>query len=150
MGPNPNAEWGSAREDRPPATMPADFHYPDLPARASDKSVELSLPIRVACGGDEPVGGFVPDPNTVAGGMNHADVSVDTDVPHAAPAAVYQNECYGNDFAYTFPVPPGEHYLVRLHFAEIFDSGAGTRLENIEINGQPVLTNFDIFAIAGG
>lgn len=149
MGPNPNAEWGSAREDRPPATMPADFHYPDLPAPASDKLVELALPIRVVCGGDEPVHGFVPDPNTVAGGMNHADVSVDTDVPHAAPAAVYQNECYGNDFAYTFPVPPGVRYLVRLHFAEIFDSGAGTRLENIEINGQPVLTNFDIFAAAG-
>ncbi len=42
--------------------------------------------------------GFVPDPNTVAGGMNHADVAVDTDVPHAAPAAVYQNECYGKRF----------------------------------------------------
>ncbi len=55
-----------------------------------------------------------------------------------------------SDFAYTFPVPAGEHYLVRLHFAEIFDSGTGTRVENIDINGQPVLKNFDIFAAAGG
>jgi len=121
-----------------------------LPAPATDKLVELPFPVRVACGSDEPVGGFVPDPNMVAGGMNHADVAVDTGVPHAAPAAVYQSECYGKDFAYTFPVPAGEHYLVRLHFAEIFDGGTGTRVENIAINGQPVLTNFDIFATAGG
>jgi hypothetical protein len=47
-------------------------------------------------------------------------------------------------------VPNGGPFLVRLHFAEIFDDGAGKRLENITINGQPVLTNFDIFAAAGG
>ncbi len=150
MGPKPNLEWGSAQEDRPPATMPADFHYPALPTPTSDKLVPLPFPIRVVCGGDEPVGEFVPDPNMISGGMNHADASIDVSAPHAAPAAVYQNECYGKDFAYTFPVPAGGHFLVRLHFAEIFDSGAGTRVENIAINGKPVLTNFDIFAAASG
>jgi predicted alpha-1,2-mannosidase len=150
MGPNPNLAWGSAQEDRPPATMPADFHYPALPVPASDKLVRLRLPIRVACGSDEPIGEFVPDPNMVAAGLNHADPAIDTSVPHAAPFGVYQSECYGKDFAFTFPVPAGEHYLVRLHFAEIFDSGAGARMENIAINGQLVLTNFDIFAAAGG
>ena len=149
MGPKPDPQWGGAVEDRPPATMPADFQYAALPAPASDKPVILTVPIRVVCGDDEPVGGFVPDPNMDSGAMNHARVSVDTAVPHAAPAAVYQSECYGRDFAYTFPVPSGEHYLVRLHFAEIFDSGVGTRLENIAINGKPVLQNFDIFAAGG-
>jgi predicted alpha-1,2-mannosidase len=150
MGPKPNAEWGSPEEDRPPATMPADFNYPALPTPTSDKLVQLPIPIRVTCGGDEPVGGFVPDPNMLSGGMNYTGAAIDTGAPHAAPAAVYQSECYGKDFAYTFPVPAGEHYLVRLHFAEIFDSDAGTRVENITINGQPVLTNFDTYAAAGG
>jgi hypothetical protein len=47
-------------------------------------------------------------------------------------------------------VPKDQSYLVRLHFAEIFDDGVGHRLENISINGNSVLTNFDIFAAAGG
>jgi predicted alpha-1,2-mannosidase len=150
MGPKPNLEWGSAPEDRPPATMPVDFNYPALPAPASDQLARLPFPIRVACGGSEPVGEFVPYPDVVSGGMNHADASIDTSASHAAPAEVYQSECYGKDFAYIFPVPAGDHYRVRLHFAEIFDSGAGTRVENIEINGQVVLTNFDVYAAAGG
>jgi hypothetical protein len=150
MGPKPNLAWGSAPADRPPATMPAGFNYAPLPAPASDKPVSLSLPIRVICGSDEPVDGFVPDPNMASGTMTHGTSTIDTSAPNAAPAAVYQNECYGHDFAYTFPVPNGGPYLVRLHFAEIFDDGAGKRLENIAINGQPVLTDFDIFAAAGG
>jgi predicted alpha-1,2-mannosidase len=36
MGADPNAKWGSAQEDRPPATMPADFHYAPLPAPSAD------------------------------------------------------------------------------------------------------------------
>lgn len=150
MGPKPNLDWGSALADRPPATMPADFNYPPVPTPASNKPVMLPLPIRVICGSEEPAGGFVPDPNMVSGGMNHARPDIDTSAPHSAPEAVYQSECYGNDLTYTFPVPKDDHYLVRLHFAEIFDSGAGTRLENIAINGQWVLTNFDIFVDAGG
>jgi hypothetical protein len=39
---------------------------------------------------------------------------------------------------------------VRLHFAEIFDDGVGRRLQNVQINGQPVLKDFDIFAAGGG
>jgi predicted alpha-1,2-mannosidase len=149
MGPKPNPDWGSSPADRPPATMPPGFEYGPLPSPASDKPVWLKVPIRVACGSDEPVGGFVPDPNMVAGGMNHADTPIDTRVPHAAPAAVYQSECYGKDFTYRFPVPPGR-YRVRLHFAEIFDSGAGARVEDVMINGRSALTNLDIFTAAGG
>jgi predicted alpha-1,2-mannosidase len=150
MGPKPNPDWGSAQEDSPPATMSADFHYPALPTPTSDKLVVLPVPIRVVCGGDEPVGEFVPDPNAISGDVNHADVSINNSVLHAAPAAVYQNESYGKDFAYTFAVPAGGRYLVRLHFAEIFDNGAGNRLENIAINGKLVLADFDIFTAAGG
>jgi hypothetical protein len=47
-------------------------------------------------------------------------------------------------------VPVGHRYHVRLHFAEVFDDSAGQRLENIAINGRPVLQHFDIFTAAGG
>ena len=70
--------------------------------------------------------------------------------PHAAPAGVYQSERYGRDFSYTYSVPKDGRYLVRLHFAEIFDNEAGKRLENIYINGKQVLKDFDIFTVAGG
>ena len=36
MGPKPNLEWGRAQEDRPPATMPTGFQYPELPAPSND------------------------------------------------------------------------------------------------------------------
>jgi hypothetical protein len=112
--------------------------------------VLLKVPIRVICGSDEMVEGFVPDPNMLYGSVNRAQPRIDTSAANAAPAAVYQSERYGRDFTYTFPVPNAGRYLVRLHFAEIFDDGAGSRVENIHINGQPVLTNLDIFVAAGG
>ena len=149
MGPKPNTAWGSAPGARPPATMPAGFQYNELPEPASDKPVVLALPIRVACGADEPVAGFVPDPNMTGGGMNHANAKIDVSAGHAAPQEIYRGEAYGSDFTYSFPVPAGAHYLVRLHFAELFDSGEGTRIENIAINGKTVLKDFDIFATAG-
>lgn len=150
MAAEPNVYWGSALENRPPATMPAGFAYPALPEPASDKPVALKLPIRIICGSDDPAGDFIPDPNMVDGAMNSSRARIDTSAPNAAPAAVYQSERYGEDFAYSLPVPKDGTYHVRLHFAEVFDDGAGHRIEDIHINGQPVLTNLDIFSAAGG
>ena len=45
---------------------------------------------------------------------------------------------------------PGAAYTVRLDFAEIYFTSAGQRSFNVSINGTQVLTNFDIFAAAGG
>ncbi|MBI1332153.1 MAG: glycoside hydrolase family 92 protein [Armatimonadetes bacterium] len=149
MGPNPNIKWGSKPADRPAATMPKGFDYAPLPEPATNKPVVLSLPIRVVCGEDDPVGNFVPDPNMLEGSTNRAQVRVDTTAPNSAPARVYASERYGDDFTYRFPVPKDRTYTVRLHFAEIFDGNAGMRVEKISINGKVVLPNFDIFAIAG-
>jgi hypothetical protein len=150
MGPKPNFEWGHAQDVRPPATMPAGFHYPEVPAPSDDKPVVFTVPIRVVCGAEQAVEGFVPDPNMLRGGVSQRDVAIDTSAANAAPAGVYQAERYGKDFTYLYAVPKDEHYLVRLHFAEIFDGSAGRRLEDILINGQPVLKEFDIFAAGGG
>ena len=90
------------------------------------------------------------DPNMVDGAVNSTRSQIDTSAPNAAPAAVYQCERYGQDFAYSFPVPKDGSYHVRLHFAEVFDDAAGRRIENVHINGQPALTNLDIYSAAGG
>ena len=150
MGPKPNMEWGRSKDTRPPGTMPAGFKYSPLPEPSSEKSVVLTVPIRVICGSDEVVEGFVPDPNMLYGNVNRAQPPIDTSAANAAPAAVYQSERYGRDVTYSFPVPSTGPYLVRLHFAEIFDDGAGRRVENIHINGKPALTKLDIFVAAGG
>lgn len=152
MGYQPNPQWGSTAADLPPATMPADFQYPPLPAPAPvSPSAHFLLPIQIVCGSDTPVDGFLPDSDVQnASGQNSNDNTVDTSAPNAAPAAVYKTERYGSDFYYPIAVPEGQKYTVRLHFAEVFDNAAKDRLENIYINGERVLSDFDIFAAAGG
>ncbi|MEG3660185.1 PQQ-dependent sugar dehydrogenase, partial [Arenibacter palladensis] len=63
--------------------------------------------------------------------------------------AMYQTERYGA-FAYEVPVPISGEYDIRLHFAELYfgvgsqSGGPGSRVFNVNIEGTPVLTNFDI------
>jgi hypothetical protein len=149
MGPKPNLEWGRTQSVRPPPTMPANFRYAELPAPCVDQREVLALPIKVACGDEEPVLGFVPDPNMMDGSTNHKKVKIDTSAANAAPEAIYQSERYSQDFSYVFEVPRDCRYQVRLHFAEIFDSEPGSRVEDISLNGKIVLKDFDILKAAG-
>jgi RHS repeat-associated protein len=86
-----------------------------------------------------------------AGGCCQTDTSGVTD---PAPQAVYQSFRYDSSlsgFSYAIPnLTPGASYLVRLHFVERDYTSAGGRLMNISIDGAPVLTDFDVFAAAGG
>ena len=73
-----------------------------------------------------------------------------TGITNPAPQSVYQHNRYGN-FTYTIPgLTAGASYSVRLDFAEEYWTAAGSRTFNVLINGTQVLTNFDIFATAGG
>jgi hypothetical protein len=69
-------------------------------------------------------------------------------ITNTTDPALYQTERYGS-FNYQFNVPNG-NYNVVLKFAEIYWTAAGQRTFNVSINGTQVLTNFDIFAAAGG
>jgi hypothetical protein len=70
-------------------------------------------------------------------------------VSNPAPQAVYQSNRYGT-FSYAIPsLTAGKTYTVRLHFAETYWTAAGQRTFNVSINGQQVLTNFDIIGTAG-
>jgi len=63
---------------------------------------------------------------------------------------LYQSERWGSGvFQYQFGVPNGS-YWVNLKFAEIYFTARGQRVFNVAINGQTVLSNFDIVANAGG
>jgi len=65
--------------------------------------------------------------------------------------ALYQTERFGA-FTYEIPVPVSGEYDIRLHFAELYfgvgsqAGGPGSRVFNVNIEGNPVLTNFDILA----
>lgn len=93
---------------------------------------------------------FVADNYYAAGGTYSITRTVNTaGVSSPAPNAVYQSERHGN-FSYTIPgLVPGANYLVRLHFAEIYQNAAGARLFNVSINDSAVLSNFDIYATTG-
>jgi PKD repeat protein len=72
---------------------------------------------------------------------------------------LYQTERYrtGGSLIYEIPVANGIH-SINLHFAEIYwglpgdgaGGGAGSRLFNIDIEGQARIENYDIFVEAGG
>jgi hypothetical protein len=103
-----------------------------------------------ANGGDN---SFVADEDYSAGGTTDSVTNTIT-IPAsfaatAAPAAVYQSARQGV-VTYTIPgLTAGTSYIVRLHFAELYFTTAGSREFNVAINGTTVLTNFDIYATAG-
>jgi hypothetical protein len=94
---------------------------------------------------------FVADEDFTGGATSNTTHAITTTgLTNPAPQSVYQHNRYGN-FSYAIPgLTPGGSYTVRLHFAEEYWTTAGSRTFNVLINGTQVLTNFDIFATAGG
>src|SRR6202034_763162 len=94
---------------------------------------------------------FVADEDYTGGATaDTTNAITTTGVTNPAPQSVYQHNRYGN-FTYTIPgLTAGASYTVRLDFAEEYWTAAGDRTFNVLINGTQVLTDFDIFATAGG
>ena len=116
-------------------------------------------PLAIDAGGGA-AGSYGADTDFAGGTPTSAPDPINTSgVTDPAPQAVYDSLRYGN-FTYTIPnLTPGAAYTVRLHFAELYwgdptrsgvVNGAGRRQFNVAINGRQVLSNFDIFATAGG
>jgi fibronectin type 3 domain-containing protein len=114
-----------------------------------------SLVVAIDAGGVA-AGSFVADTNVSAtvgnnGTYQNTDAINTSKVANPAPQAVYDSERWGDGFTYTVPnLTAAATYTVRLGFAEIWYSAAGQRQFNVSINGTQVLSNFDIFATAGG
>ena len=119
--------------------------------------IEIIMPSGSAPGtleinsGGATVGTWLADEHYSGGNTSSTGATINTSgVSNPAPAAVYQTERWGA-FSYTIPnLTPGGSYQVRLHFAEIYWAAPGERIFNVAINGTTVLSNFDIFATAGG
>ena len=73
-------------------------------------------------------------------------------IPAGTPASVFQSERFdppgGAELQWSFPVTPGR-YEVRLYFAEIWFTTAGARTFNVAIEGNQVLSQYDIVADVG-
>jgi hypothetical protein len=106
--------------------------------------------IQIDCGGAAS-GAWVADTDFTGGtAVTATNTITTTGVTNPAPQAVYQSNRY-NAPTYTIGgLTAGTSYTVRLHFAETYWTAAGQREFNVSINGAQVLTNFDIFATAGG
>jgi beta-glucanase (GH16 family) len=94
---------------------------------------------------------FVADEDFTGGAtLDHANTINTSKVTNPAPAAVYQT---GRDENFTYTIggfTANSSHTVRLHFCETYFTASGKRTFNVSINGTTVLTDFDIFATAGG
>jgi hypothetical protein len=108
-------------------------------------------PIRVDAGGGaftDPATGNVWSADTgFTGGATYTTAATITDTANPSQAPLYKSVRYGN-FTYQFTVPNGT-YTVNLKFAEVFWTNAGQRVFDVLLNGQTVLSRFDIVAAAG-
>ncbi|MBX2858878.1 MAG: DUF1593 domain-containing protein [Cellvibrionaceae bacterium] len=73
--------------------------------------------------------------------------ATDDDIAGVAEDALYQTERYGS-YSYNIPVSNAT-YSTTLHFAEIFHTEAGARSFNVYVEGQQVLSNVDLYSLAG-
>jgi trimeric autotransporter adhesin len=95
------------------------------------------------------VGSFVADQGFNGGVIATTTNTIDTSVANAAPMQVYQDQRYV-PFTYVMTgLQARAAYTVRMHFAETYWTAAGQRVFNVNVNGTPALTNFDLFATAG-
>jgi hypothetical protein len=96
---------------------------------------------------------FAADEDFTGGGASTPtthSISTTAAGANAAPMAVYQTQRDGT-FTYTIPgMVANSQHTVLLHFAEIYFTATGKREFNVAINGTNVLTNFDVYAAAGG
>src|SRR5262249_12476883 len=107
---------------------------------------------QVNCGGAA-VGTFAAD-QAFSGGstITHLDTIDTSKLQSGYPPAVFQSaRVSGGSFYYLF-VPYARHWpgQIALLFAETYWKAAGSRQFNVSVNGTQVLTNFDVFAQAGG
>ncbi|MEO1012606.1 MAG: PKD domain-containing protein [Bacteroidota bacterium] len=107
-------------------------------------------PVRINAGGGElntSYGFFEADQFATGGEVFTNSIAIE----NTSDDILYQSERY-DDFVYEIPILVSGEYDIRLHFAEIFlgvggnTGGAGDRLFNVSIEGQEVLSNFDMLA----
>ncbi|WP_277228894.1 malectin domain-containing carbohydrate-binding protein [Hymenobacter sp. YC55] len=134
---------------------------PSLQARQTPARVAASGDtIRINCGGAavQTNGKLFAADAYFTGGKSFSNSAI-ADVLQTNDDELYRTEHSASanlvPFSYNIPVSAGT-YTVRLHFAEIYfgatgggPGGAGRRVFSVNLEGRPVLVNYDIIADAG-
>ena len=99
-------------------------------------------------------GGFIADTDYTPSLTDTLPSGVDSDpnfpatVANPIPAAVWDSQRY-LETNYTIPgFTPGASYQVRLYFMDWYFTSPGQREFDVDINGTPVLTDFDVIGTA--
>ena len=137
-------------------------HYASRNSLPSTSALStLALPsgpeVRIRCGYSRPI--FKDAEGNVWTGDRYFNGGFVTDLPTQHIARTRNPELYlsarSGIFSYKIPLAPGA-YELRLHFAETTYSPASTlgggensRVFNVQLNGQPLLNQFDIVSDAG-
>ncbi|GHO46919.1 malectin domain-containing carbohydrate-binding protein [Ktedonospora formicarum] len=102
--------------------------------------------------GGSGAGSFVSDTNFNTGNtFSDTSSSINTSrVAESIPQSVWQTCRWNSSFTYTIPgLTAGANYTVALDWAELTWTAAGQRKFNVALNGNQVLTGFDVFSTAG-
>lgn len=77
-------------------------------------------------------------------------ITVGPSVPDGTPESLFQSEVYGEQtWTFSDNIQSGQQYEVRLYFAETFHQTAGNRVFDVAVEGDQVLTDFDIYEQVG-
>jgi hypothetical protein len=123
------------------------------------RAVHAQAPVRIACG---QASSYTDSAGNVwsadAGFFNTGNTFTTSHAIAGTPdPALYQNDRWSAvgwstgkaAMVYTIPVPSGA-WTLNLYFSENYVTAVGQRVFNVKVNGNPFLTNFDIFFMAGG
>lgn len=73
--------------------------------------------------------------------------TVTADIAGTTQDTLYQSERYGT-YSYEIPVSNATYSLV-LHFAELYHNAAGARSFDLSVEGQQILSDFDLYSLVG-
>jgi hypothetical protein len=120
------------------------------PSGSTASSVITS--IEIDAGSTTAVGSWLGDRDYTGGTVASSTKPIDLrKVDDPAPEAVYHTTRYGVGFSYVVGgLAPHEHYEVQLHFVESYFAAAGKRKFSVDLNGNRVLSDYDIYQTAGG
>jgi uncharacterized protein (DUF608 family) len=116
----------------------------------TDSSGNGDVTVALNSGGDnyQSAGGtqYIGDASSgfVSGGNTYSTSSA---IANTEDDVLYQTERYGN-FSYSIPLS-NDLYNVVLKFAEIYQDNPGTRIFNVNIEGNQVIRNLDLFFRTG-
>lgn len=107
--------------------------------------------LNINCGGSSYLASdgaqYIADQHFLSG----KGVSVNNSISGTNDETIFKSNRYGKSLQYAIPLPDNGQYTVTLHFAETWKGGwtVGKRVFDLMIENQLMLSNLDIYAVAG-